>query len=210
MRFRLMTDIVHAGQSAECYRTRLTGQLFLFGLKRKTMKRVRCPKCDSYIIFDETRYKPGQSLAFECGNCHRQFSIRMGANRIAATGMDCGQTGDVADEGFGIVEVIENVFGYRQVFALHEGNNVIGRYNKGDFVDIPIRTTDRSMDRRHCVISVKREMDGSLSHSLHDYPSLTGTYLYNRILGDRESALMEDGAVVTLGATTLIFRCSEE
>ena len=28
------------------------------------MKRVRCPKCDSYITFDETKYTSGQSLVF--------------------------------------------------------------------------------------------------------------------------------------------------
>lgn len=26
------------------------------------MKRVRCPKCDNYIQFDETKYEEGQSL----------------------------------------------------------------------------------------------------------------------------------------------------
>lgn len=26
------------------------------------MKRVRCPKCDQYILFDETKYTEGQSL----------------------------------------------------------------------------------------------------------------------------------------------------
>lgn len=169
------------------------------------MKRVRCPRCDKYIIFDETKYQPGQSLMFECDNCNKQFSIRIGVNRLTATQKDANRAHAVENEGFGSIEVVENVFGFRQSFALHEGENVIGRYNKGDDVDIPIQTTDRSMDRRHCVISVKRESDGTLTHSLRDFPSLTGTFLFNRILGDRERALLEDGAVITLGATTLIF-----
>lgn len=33
------------------------------------MKRVRCPKCDNYIQFDETKYEEGQSLVFVCDNC---------------------------------------------------------------------------------------------------------------------------------------------
>lgn len=33
------------------------------------MKRVRCPKCDNYIQFDETKYQEGQSLVFICDNC---------------------------------------------------------------------------------------------------------------------------------------------
>ena len=32
------------------------------------MKRVRCPKCDNYIQFDETKYESGQSLVFICDN----------------------------------------------------------------------------------------------------------------------------------------------
>lgn len=183
--------------------------VFFVVIQTESMKRVRCPKCDTYITFDETRYKTGQSLVFECGNCHRQFSVRIGLSRLDATRKDADRSSEELDEGFGFVEVVENVFGFRQRYALHEGENVIGRYNRGDSVDIPIQTSDRSMDRRHCVIVAKRESDGSVSHTLRDYPSLTGTFLYNRILGDRERALIEDGAIITLGATTLIFRCSE-
>lgn len=169
------------------------------------MKRVRCPRCDNYIPFDETHYKDGQSLMFECDNCHKQFSIKIGVSKLSATQRDADKAHSTEDEGFGSIEVVENVFAFRQSFALHEGENVIGRYNRGDSVDIPIQTSDRSMDRRHCVITVRRESDGTLSHTLRDYPSLTGTFLFNRILGDRERALFEDGAVITLGATTLIF-----
>lgn len=173
------------------------------------MKRVRCPKCDNYIIFDESKYQPGQSLMFECDKCHKQFSIRIGTSRLSATQKDENRAHATEDDGFGTLEVVENVFAFRQSFALHEGDNVIGRYNRGDDVDVAIRTSDRSMDRRHCVISVRRESDGSLTHTVRDFPSLTGTFVFNRILGDRERALLEDGAVLTLGATTLIFRCSK-
>lgn len=173
------------------------------------MKRVRCPRCDNYITFDETLYQPGQSLIFECDHCSKQFSIKLGASKLAATQKDANRAHATLNEGFGSIEVVENVFGYRQSYALHEGDNIIGRYNRGDEVDIPIQTTDRSMDRRHCVITVKRNPDGTLTHTLRDFPSLTGTFLFNRILGDRERALLEDGAVITLGATTLIFTGSE-
>ena len=170
------------------------------------MKRVRCPRCDKYITFDESRYHTGDSLMFECDNCHKQFSIRIGVSRLSATQRDADRARQTEDEGFGSIEVVENVFGFRQSFALHEGDNVIGRYNKGDSVDIPIMTSDRSMDRRHCVITVRRGQDGSISYTLRDFPSLTGTFLFNRILGDREKALVEDGAIITLGATTIILK----
>ena len=46
------------------------------------MKRVRCPKCDQYVTFDETRYADGQSLVFQCIHCGRQFGIRMGVSKL--------------------------------------------------------------------------------------------------------------------------------
>ncbi len=174
------------------------------------MKRVRCPKCDHYNIFDETLYREGQSLVFECEKCRKQFQIRIGTSRLAATQKDANRLKETNDSGLGSILVVENVFGYRQSFALQEGDNVIGRYNPGDRITIPIDTTDRSMDRRHCVITVKKESDGTVSYTLRDFPSLTGTFLGNRILGDRERARIEDGAVITLGATTIILQEPEQ
>ena len=46
------------------------------------MKRVRCPKCDNYIIFDETKYADGQSLVFQCPECGKEFGIRMGVSKL--------------------------------------------------------------------------------------------------------------------------------
>ena len=48
------------------------------------MKRVRCPKCDNYIQFDETKYEEGQSLVFVCDNCKKQFGIRIGKSKLSA------------------------------------------------------------------------------------------------------------------------------
>ena len=174
------------------------------------MKRVRCPKCDHYNTFDETLYNEGQSLVFECENCRKQFRIRIGTSKLAATQKDADRKQEINDIGFGSITVVENVFGFRQNFALHEGENVIGRYNPGDNITIPIDTNDRSMDRRHCVITVKKEQSGDIIYTLKDFPSLTGTFLFNRILGDRERVVIEDGAIITLGATPIILQAPEK
>lgn len=163
------------------------------------MKRIRCPKCENYLTFDETRYAEGQSLVFVCSHCKKQFSVRLGKlpkreNSRKAERTDVGQ-----------ITVIENVFGYKQVFPLKEGDNVIGRHSTGTVVDIPIETSDMSMDRRHCILRVQRNnADGSLSYILRDAPSLTGTFLNNEILGDKDRVRIEDGDIVTIGATTFI------
>ena len=66
------------------------------------------------------------------------------------------------------------------------------------------------MDRRHCVINVKQNKQGKLVYTLRDFPSLTGTFLQNEILSDKDRIRIEDGAIITLGATTFIFREAEK
>lgn len=88
-------------------------------------------------------------------------------------------------EDFGSIVVVENVFGYKQVLPLMEGDNLIGRRSKGTEVDIPIETSDPSMDRRHCIINVKRNKQGEVIYTLRDNDSITGTFLMNEIWGTR-------------------------
>ena len=101
-------------------------------------------------------------------------------------------------EEFGYITVIENVFGFKQVLPLQEGDNVIGRRCVGTVINTPIESGDMSMDRRHCIINVKRNKQGKLVYTLRDAPSLTGTFLMNEILGDKDRVRMEDGAIVTM------------
>jgi pSer/pThr/pTyr-binding forkhead associated (FHA) protein len=113
---------------------------------------------------------------------------------------------DAYDGELGAISVIENVFGYKQLFPLKEGDNVIGRRCVGTVVDIPIESGDMSMDRRHCIINVRRNRQGEVVYTLRDAPSLTGTFLMNEILGDKDRVRIEDGAIITMGATTIILR----
>ena len=169
------------------------------------MKRVRCPKCDNYIQFDETKYKTGQSLVFICDNCKKQFSIRIGKSKLnAANRREESANEDDGLQEFGNIIVLENGFAYKQVLPLHEGDNLIGRRNKGNDIDIPIESNDPSLDRRHCYIHVKRDKQGKMIYTLRDNDSITGTFYMNELLGPKDRIRLEDGAVVTLGATTFI------
>lgn len=171
-------------------------------LRSKNMKRIRCPKCENYLTFDETKYNIGQSLVFICPHCKKQFSIRLKAVSK--------EKEELPEKNWGSVTVIENVFGYKQVFPLKEGNNIIGRHSIGTEVDIAIKTSDMSMDRRHCILHVKRsKMNGKLVYTLMDAHSLTGTFLNNEIIGNKDRVYIEDGAVVTLGATTFILNTAK-
>lgn len=179
------------------------------------MKRVRCPKCDHFIQFDETKYADGQSLVFVCDNCQKQFGIRIGVSRLRALQREenKGQaplpSPEDQQENVGSIVAVENVFGFRQEHPLQLGDNIIGRRNKGDEVHIPIETNDPSMDRRHCILNVKRGKAGNLIYTLRDNDSITGTFLMNEVLGAKDRIRIEDGAIITLGATSLILHAAE-
>ena len=82
------------------------------------MKRVRCPKCDHYITFDETQYEDGQSLVFECPECRKQFGIRIGVSKLRATRKEETVDENENDDAYGSIVVVENVFHYKQVLPL--------------------------------------------------------------------------------------------
>lgn len=170
------------------------------------MKRIRCPKCENYLLFDETKYTEGQSLVFVCEHCSKQFSIRLGKTKMRATQKEENPDETEFRNAFGSITVVENVFGFKQVLPLKEGNNTIGRRCVGTIVDVPIETSDMSMDRIHCTIHVKKSRQGTLTYTLKDAPSLTGTFLNNELLNDKDKVRIEDGAIITIGATTLILR----
>ena len=170
------------------------------------MKRIRCPKCENYLTFDETKYTEGQSLVFVCENCKKQFSIRLGKTKMKVPQKEERLDETEYKEAFGSITVIENVFGFKQVLPLQEGDNKIGRRCVGTVINVPIETSDMSMDRNHCVINVKRNKQGKLVYTLRDAPSLTGTFLNNEILGDKDRVRIEDGAIVTIGATKFLLR----
>lgn len=174
------------------------------------MKRVRCPKCDHYITFDESQYEDGQSLVFECPECRKQFGIRIGASKLRATRKEETVDENENDDAYGSIVVVENVFHYKQVLPLKLGDNVIGRYVKGTAISTPIETVDPSVDTKHCIINVKRDKNGRLVYTLRDAPSNTGTFYMNDILTDYDRVRLEDGSIVTIGATTLILRAARE
>lgn len=173
------------------------------------MKRVRCPKCDSFITFDEKRYETGQTLVFQCAECGREFKIKLGVSKLSNRQKETLPTAETADEGVGTITVIENVFHYKQVLPLRMGDNVIGRYMKGSKCNTPIETNDPSIDMNHCVINVSRNKNGKLKYILRDGPSYTGTFVDNQILGNNEKRVLEDGSLFTIGATSIILKISQ-
>lgn len=174
------------------------------------MKRVRCPKCDHYITFDEKQYTDGQRLVFVCPDCNKQFGIRIGVSKLRDRHKDENPDEQANEKGYGSIVVIENVFHFKQVIPLQWGDNVIGRYQKGNPINTPIETVDPSVDNTHCVINVSKDKKGNLKYTLRDGPSNTGTFVDNELLGDRERRVITNGTLFTIGATSIILRTTEE
>lgn len=160
------------------------------------MRRIACPKCDSVITFDEHAYPTGRVLVFTCPTCKKTFKVRIVAHKEKK-----------ADElpTLGIMTVVANGFQKGQVLELKEGENVIGRYVKGTNANRSIKTQDPSIDTTHCIVNVRNDKKGKLRFVLRDAPSGTGTFYQDRILRDNDRVYMEDGAIITIGAATLIF-----
>lgn len=181
------------------------------------MKRVRCPKCDSYITFDETQYAAGQSLVFQCSECGKQFGIRIGVSKLRATQRDTSQQSEAdqladasqEEANCGSIVVIENVFHFKQVLPLRMGDNVIGRYQKGNPINTAFETVDPSVDLNHCTIHVSRDKRGRLRYTLSDNNSNTGTFVDNIEVTRRERRIIEDGTLFTIGATSIILRAAD-
>ena len=173
------------------------------------MKRVRCPKCDNYITFDETKYEAGQSLVFKCDQCGREFGIRIGVSKLRNTQKNENPDEQENADGCGSIVVIENVFHFKQVLPLRMGNNVIGRYQKGNPINTAFETVDPSVDLNHCTINVSRDKRGQLRYTLMDNNSNTGTFVGDVDLQPRERRIIENGTLFTLGATSIILRTAE-
>ena len=176
------------------------------------MKRVRCPKCDHYIIFDETKYTAGQSLVFKCDECGKEFGIRIGVSKLRDTQKEENANNDLpeADNPCGSIVVIENVFHYKQVIPLRMGDNVIGRYQKGNPINTAFETVDPSVDLNHCTINISRTKQGTLRYTLFDNNSNTGTFVGDVELQPREHRIIEDGTLFTLGATSIILHTATD
>lgn len=173
------------------------------------MKRVRCPKCDTFIVFDESKYDEGQSLVFVCTHCKKEFRIRMGTSHMTDIHQERHLDAHTSHAPYGSITVVENKFAYKQVLPLEMGDNEFGRYLKGIRINQPIETSDPSIDTFHCVIRVEPDKHGNLQYILRDAPSDTGTFYQNQILKDTDRIRLSDGDIITIGATTLILRTSQ-
>ena len=90
------------------------------------------------------------------------------------------------------------------------GDNIIGRYQKGQNIQCPVESSDPSIDMHHCMIRVKRNKKGAVQFILSDGPSYTGTFVGDEIIADGEQRNIDHGTVFTMRATSAILKTHEE
>jgi hypothetical protein len=151
-------------------------------------------------------------LVFKCDQCGKEFGIRIGVSKLRQTQKEENANGQepIGNSPCGSIIVIENVFHYKQVIPLQMGDNVIGRYQKGNPINTAFETVDPSVDLNHCTITVSRDKRGQLRYTLSDNNSNTGTFVGDVELKPRERRIIEDGTLFTLGATSIILHTTEE
>jgi hypothetical protein len=172
-------------------------------------------------------------LVFKCNECGKEFGIRIGVSKLRSTQKEESKELDQLTSHLsaltsnlsarpsvactarpltsktGCIIVIENVFHFKQVIPLQMGNNVIGRYQKGNPANCTFETVDPSVDLNHCTINVSRDKKGGLRYTLFDNNSNTGTFVGDVELQPRERRIIEDGTLFTLGATSIILRTAD-
>lgn len=172
------------------------------------MKRVRCPKCDNFITFDETKYSKGSKLVFVCPQCGKQFAIRMGVSKLRETQDNENPEAESGKNVFGQLVVVENGYHYKQIIPLHLGENTVGRYMKNNDINCPIETGDLKIDLTHCHINVSKDKNGKLKYVLRDGPSYHGTSVNNERLSPREQRVITNGQLINIGESTIILRAA--
>lgn len=168
------------------------------------MKRVKCPKCDNSVVFDDSNYQNGQTLIFRCAYCKRDFGVKVGTLMMKNNHEEKIIDEHKLDKQYGYVVVLENKFAFKQIFPLELGDNVFGRYLKGNNINKPIITSDPSVDTLHCIINVKIDKNNNIVYTIKDAPSNTGTFCMNSILKNNEKRVIYDGTIINIGATTMI------
>ena len=159
------------------------------------MKKIFCPKCDTAIPLRRERIEELQAsgedrLSIICPQCTHQLNLRLRLPSAKSTKRQEQRT------SVGHIIVVENVFGYKQLFPLYVGVNAIGRRNKDTATDIPVITSDPSMDRHHAIIKVTEGRTGKLRFAVADDDSRVGTFLAGELLAPKEWRYLQPGDVL--------------
>lgn len=173
------------------------------------MKRIKCPQCGALIYFDPAKFVAGQKVMFVCEDCCKKFGIRFGLSKLKDNPTDEEEETRAGNAPYGKIVAIENKYSFRQEIPLQLGDNVIGRKMRGNAINCSIDTGDLTMDLSHCVINASKTKNGGLKFVLRDGPSNNGTFLNGERIDPQERRIIEPGAMLNIGATSVMLEVEE-
>ncbi|MBB6275307.1 FHA domain-containing protein [Porphyromonas circumdentaria] len=172
-------------------------------------KYIVCPYCKKKVEYGVIRSvmdKKGH-VDMPCPGCKRRlaFSLTSTQEKQKEDDFSAREALSSSREVLAELQVIENIFGYAAIFPLYEGLNRVGRYNdRHTDLEVAIRSFDPSLDRNHTLITMSVTPNG-VTAIIMDNDSMTGTFINTRELDPGERYSLENGDVITLGATTVIY-----
>ena len=96
------------------------------------MKKIFCPKCDTAIPLSREHLSKliaqgEERISLVCPQCAHQLNLRL---RLPQGQTKAAKQSRPDRPSVGHLVVLENVFGYKQLFSLFLGDNHIGRRNR--------------------------------------------------------------------------------
>lgn len=180
-------------------------------------EKIQCPKCkfeadrtDFKIVFGKVRY---------CAYCGTKWIDYKHAETdkkgiIVCPNPKCGheyhKTIFISDEqknwaSPGIIIFQEDPDGFwrdtKESFSLNEGINILGRDSSENNANIKFKTKDRYMSRAHLEITVRKNFDGTYTHSLRDLSTHGTTYINAYKIRQGQTVIIEPGSTLKLGHT---------
>ena len=172
------------------------------------MIRIKCPKCDNYIFFDETKHTLGQDLFFKCNCCKSEFGIIIGQSKLNEIYEEKTIDNHQFNSFYGAVVMIENKFTNKQIIQLQLGEYYYGCYLKGNDTNSPIIISDSSIYTLHCIINVNFKKNGKLLYTIlytiRDATNYTGTICMNTVIENNERRIIDNRTIINHGATTMV------
>lgn len=171
---------------------------------------IICPQC--LATLSVTNSKDEAIKCISCPNCGKQIGVRFrrpvqenGATELG--GIPTGGKTQLGPVSVSRKKVYLELNGVR--YNLEIGRNTIGRKAKTSSADVQLDTADLFMSRQHAIINVRRLPDGSIKSDIANDQNKNATLVNGIEIMPNDILVLQDGATITMGHTTVAFHYSE-
>ena len=91
-------------------------------------------------------------------------------------------------------------------YPLSVGDNIVGRKAANSMAHIQREVDDPYMSRSHLLVRVVRSGDGGLTTFVSNYKNMNTTMVNNRLLGDIDEVVINNGDLLQLANTVVQFK----